>query len=159
RSWTAPPCCRRRVRPRRRGGWGRGRGPGLRTGLSCSPPFVVLRLRVEVRFKSRQDSPMLSIGAVARQAGLRPSAIRYYERLGLLPAPGRVGGRRRYGPDVLTRLAVISFARASGFTLREVRRLLGGKPYSLQLRRLARAKILELDGVIERAHAMQALLR
>src|SRR5262249_30718377 len=83
----------------------------------------------------------------------------YYERLGLLPAPGRVGGRRRYGPDVLTRLAVISFARASGFTLREVRRLLGGKPYSLQLRRLARAQILQPDGVIERAHAMHALLR
>ena len=70
-----------------------------------------------------------------------------------------MSGRRRYGTDVLTRLAVIRFARASGFTLREVRRLLGGRPYSGGLRRLARAKIFELGGVIARARAMQALLR
>jgi MerR family transcriptional regulator, redox-sensitive transcriptional activator SoxR len=101
---------------------------------------------------------VLPIGAVARQTGLRASAIRYYERLGLLPAPDRVGGRRRYRTDVLTRLAVIRFARASGFTLREVRRLLGGRPYSSGLRRLARAKISELGEVIARARTMQALL-
>jgi len=101
---------------------------------------------------------MLPIGAVARQAGLRTSAIRYYERLGLLPAPDRVSGRRRYGPDALMRLSVIRFARESGFTIREIRTLLGGKPYSERLRGLARAKIRELEGAIQRAHAMQSLL-
>jgi DNA-binding transcriptional MerR regulator len=102
---------------------------------------------------------MLPIGEVARHAGLRTSAIRYYERVGLLPVPDRVGGRRRYDARVLLRLAVIRFGRESGFTLREVGRLLGGKPYSGRLRRLARAKILELDGVIGRARAMQSLLK
>ena len=102
---------------------------------------------------------MLPIGEVARRAGLNASAIRYYERLGLLPAPGRVGGRRRYGSEALTRLAAIRFARDSGFTIREIRYLLGGKPYAGRLRRLARDKILELDGVIGRARAMQSLLK
>lgn len=102
---------------------------------------------------------MMRIGEVARQGGLRTSAIRYYERLGLLPVPQRTGGRRHYGPEVLSRLQVIRFARSSGFSLREVRSLLGGRPYSGQMRRLARAKILELEGAIERAHAMRSLLQ
>ena len=102
---------------------------------------------------------MLTIGEVARQAGLRTSAIRYYERLGLLPAPARRSGRRIYGEEVLRRLAVLSFARASGFTLREARTLLaGGRPYSARLRQQARAKIREIDALIERAQAMKALL-
>jgi DNA-binding transcriptional MerR regulator len=102
---------------------------------------------------------MMAIGEVARRAGLRPSAIRYYERLGLLPAPARQGGRRRYGAGVLAQLEVIGFARRSGFTLREIRRLFAGQPYSARLRELASRKLVELDGAIERARGMQALLR
>ena len=102
---------------------------------------------------------MQSIGEVARQARLRASAIRYYERLGLLPAPARSGGRRQYGQDVLDQLAVIRFARQSGFTLCEIRQLFTGRPYSERLRHLAGQKILELSGAIERARRMQSLLR
>lgn len=102
---------------------------------------------------------MMLIGEVARRAGLQASAIRYYERLGLLPAPDRRSGRRHYTEDVLFRLSVIRFARSSGFTLREIRSLFAGKPYSTRLRRLARDKIVELDGVVERARLMQSLLR
>ena len=101
----------------------------------------------------------MPIGQVARQAGLRTSAIRYYERIGLLPAPERSGGRRRYGPEVLERLTVIRFARANGFPLREIRSLLGGRPYSARLRGLAREKIRSLDQAIQRARAMQSVLR
>jgi len=43
----------------------------------------------------------LTIGEVAKQAGLRPSAIRYYEKAGLLPKPLRSGGQRLYSPDIL----------------------------------------------------------
>jgi len=102
---------------------------------------------------------MHSIGQVARQAGIQTSAIRYYERLGLLPAPERASGRRRYGDDVLLRLTVIRFARASGFTLREIRELFAGRPYSARLRTLAEGKIAELDAVIERTQVVQSLLR
>jgi DNA-binding transcriptional MerR regulator len=102
---------------------------------------------------------MMAIGEVARRAGLRPSALRYYERLGLLPAPGRTSGRRRYDDAVLLRLRVIGFGRECGLSLREIRQLFTGRPYSSTLRALAGRKIAELDRAIEQLHAMQALLR
>lgn len=102
---------------------------------------------------------MMAIGEVARRAGLRPSALRYYERVGLLPAPGRESGRRRYDDAVLMRLRVIGFGRECGLSLREIRQLFAGRPYSATLRALAGRKIAELDQAIERLHAMQALLR
>jgi DNA-binding transcriptional MerR regulator len=96
--------------------------------------------------------------AVARRAGLQTSAIRYYERFGLLSAPERRGGPRQYAEDVLFRLKVIRFARDSGFTLREIRGLFAGKPFSKTMRRFARDKVVALDGVVERARLMQSLL-
>ena len=102
---------------------------------------------------------MMLIGEVAQRAGLQASAIRYYERLGLLPAPRRRGGRRQYTEDVLFRLRIIRFARDSGFTLREIHNLFARKPYSARLRRLARDKVVALEGVVERARLMQSLLK
>ena len=102
---------------------------------------------------------MMPIGEVARRAGLPASTIRYYERVGLLPAPGRQGGRRRYTEDVLLRLRVIGFARENAFTLAEIRRLLAGRPYSARLRQLAGAKIAELEAVARSARLMQGILR
>lgn len=99
------------------------------------------------------------IGDVARASRLQTSAIRYYERLGLVPAPERRSGRRHYTEDVLQRLEVIRFARDSGFTLREISKLFAGRPYSARLRELASGKITELEGMIERARTMQSLLR
>ena len=101
----------------------------------------------------------LSIGDVAARAGLRTSAVRYYERIGLLPAPARTSGRRRYGADVIDRLTVIRFARDSGFTLREIRVLFGGRPYSAKLRAMATDKIGALDEAVAEIRAMQSLLR
>jgi len=100
----------------------------------------------------------MRIGEVAAQAGLATSAIRYYERVGLLPPARRQHGRRVYGGDVRVRLAVIQGAIASGFTLKEIRSLFAGRPYSARLRRLAAAKIQELEHAIERSRAMQGLL-
>ena len=66
----------------------------------------------------------LLIGEVARRAGLRPSAIRYYESIGLLPEPARVAGRRRYSPETLRTLSVIAAAQRARLSLSEVRELL-----------------------------------
>src|SRR5258708_28129652 len=66
----------------------------------------------------------MTISEVARQVGLEPSAIRYYEQIGLVPAPDRISGQRRYETTVLYRLAVILHARRMGFTLEEGRELL-----------------------------------
>jgi DNA-binding transcriptional MerR regulator len=102
---------------------------------------------------------MLAIGEIARRAGVQTSTLRYYERIGLLPPPARESGRRRYRVEVLDRLTVIRFARECGFTLREIRKLFAGRPYSSGLRTLAAAKVDELDQLIQRAHAMQQLLQ
>jgi MerR family redox-sensitive transcriptional activator SoxR len=65
----------------------------------------------------------LTISEVARQVGLRASAIRYYEQIGLVPRAERISGQRRYDTTALYRLAVIQSARQLGFTLQEVREL------------------------------------
>src|SRR5215470_7386122 len=91
----------------------------------------------------------LSISDVAHRARLRPSAIRYYEKLGLLPAPERVSGQRRYDRTVLYRLAVIQQARQAGFGLNEIKTLFfgfqTGTRAEARWRKLADQKLTELD--------------
>jgi MerR family redox-sensitive transcriptional activator SoxR len=104
----------------------------------------------------------LGIGEVARRAGVQPSAIRYYERVGLLPPPRRVGGRRRYGPDVLTRLTVVRMAQEAGFTVAEMRALFHGfpddTPASLRWRAFTERKVGEMDAIIARVGRMREVL-
>jgi MerR family transcriptional regulator, redox-sensitive transcriptional activator SoxR len=104
----------------------------------------------------------LSIGDVARRTGLRPSALRYYEDVGILTPPRRVNGRRRYDADVLTRVAVVRMAQEAGFTIAEVRTLLmgfpDGTPASARWRTLAHRKLVEVDALIARAQAMRRVL-
>jgi DNA-binding transcriptional MerR regulator len=66
----------------------------------------------------------MPIGEVAERAGMSASRIRFYEARGLLPAPDRAGGKRRYGEEVLRRLEIIDAAQRVGFTLEEIRDLL-----------------------------------
>ena len=67
----------------------------------------------------------IAIGGLSKHTGTNIETIRYYERVGLLPAPGRsAGGYRLYGTDHLKRLNFIRRARALGFAIHEVRRLL-----------------------------------
>lgn len=105
----------------------------------------------------------LSIGDIARLAGVRPSAIRYYERMGLLPKPPRTGGRRRYDENVLEWLALIALAREAGFSIAEVKRLVSEfKPGTLPAERwseLASRKLAEIDEMIARAERMRAVLK
>jgi MerR family transcriptional regulator, redox-sensitive transcriptional activator SoxR len=105
----------------------------------------------------------MAIGEVAQRAGLRPSAIRFYERAGLLPSPPRESGRRRYDPSVLERLRVIEVCKQAGFSLSETERLMSGfadgVPASERWRQLATDKLGELDALVERVGGMRALLR
>src|SRR5438105_8530868 len=103
-----------------------------------------------------------SIGQVARRAGLRPSAIRYYESSGLLAQPPRVHGWRRYGEDVFTTLAAIDLARHAGFSLAEIRTLLIRRSpratAGAHWTSLAGQKLRDVDALIDRAQAMKRLL-
>lgn len=99
----------------------------------------------------------LTIGEVARQAGVRTSMLRYYESVGLLPPPDRVHGHRRYDPSVFSRLSILRMAQHAGFTLAEMHLLLHGfsqeTPASERWQQLARQKMQEVDARI--AHAQQ----
>ena len=70
----------------------------------------------------------LTIGEVSRRVGIAASAIRYYERLGLLSTPNRVSGQRRYDDKVISSLQAIQTAKQAGFTLSEVKTLMRGFP-------------------------------
>ena len=72
----------------------------------------------------------LSVGEVAERSGFAASAIRYYEREGLIGAERSGGGQRRFHRDVLRRLAFIAAARHVGLSLEEIRTSLGRLPRS-----------------------------
>src|SRR5947209_1814675 len=72
-----------------------------------------------------EETGRIAIGALSKHTGTNIETIRYYERVGLLPAPARsAGGYRLYGIDHLKRLNFVRRARALGFSLAEVRKLL-----------------------------------
>ena len=110
-----------------------------------------------------QAMPQLTISEVAQQVGLQPSAIRYYERIGLLPPAQRVSGQRRYDASALYRLAVIQRARQLGFTLDEIRRLFFGfrnvTRASERWQKLSQTKLAELDGLTDGIKTVRRLLK
>lgn len=105
----------------------------------------------------------LPIGEIARRAGLNTSAIRYYERIGLLPRPARTSGRRRYDASILEWLSFIALAREAGFTMAEVKKLVTGfTPGTRPAARwadLATRKLAALDETIRRTERMRDVLR
>jgi MerR family redox-sensitive transcriptional activator SoxR len=105
----------------------------------------------------------LSIGEVARRTGLRPSALRFYEEAGILPAPARVSGRRRYDVGTIRHIDVLRFAQQAGFTLQEIKTLFHGfgaeTPLSARWQSLARGKLRELDVLARRIQRMRRALQ
>lgn len=93
---------------------------------------------------------MLPIGEVARRADVPHTTLRYYERVGLLASPVRVGGQRRYDESVLARLEVIRMCKLAGFSLDEMVLLFtDNAPGRQASRALAEAKLAEIDSRIE----------
>ncbi len=101
----------------------------------------------------------LTIGEVARQAGVAATTLRYYEQIGLVSAPARLGGQRRYDDSVLTRLEVIRLCKSAGFALEEIQLLFAddapGRPAS---RALAEAKLAEIDAQMESLARARAVI-
>jgi MerR family redox-sensitive transcriptional activator SoxR len=108
------------------------------------------------------EEDALLIGDVARLSGKAPSAIRYYEAVGLLEAPARISGRRRYPSTVVRTLAVIETAQRAGLSLEDIRHLLQATPSNRaateQLRKVAEQKLPELREAIERAEIVRGWL-
>jgi MerR family transcriptional regulator, redox-sensitive transcriptional activator SoxR len=101
----------------------------------------------------------LTIGEVARRAGVAATTLRYYEQIGLVSAPARLGGQRRYDDSVLTRLEVIRLCKSAGFALEEIQLLFAddapGRPAS---RALAEAKLAEIDAQMESLARARAVI-
>lgn len=104
----------------------------------------------------------MGIGEVARATGLAPSAIRFYESEGLLPAASRSGGKRTFTKEMVDSLTVIRMARDLGFTVGDIRLLVSGfstdTPPNVRWRELAQKKLFEVNAVLQRATAMKRLL-
>lgn len=101
---------------------------------------------------------------VAQRAGVNAQTLRYYERRGLLPAPGRsAAGYRRYGPEAIRIVRFVKQAQRLGFSLADIEVLLGlaaGGPDSCDAARdLAASKITELEEKIAQLTAMRDSLR
>ncbi len=104
----------------------------------------------------------MTISQVAQQAGVRPSTLRYYESIGLLPTPARISGRRRYDAGVLQRLEIIRTAQQAGFTLAEMRILfddiLTSAAPAAHWHDLIQRKVQEMNALLLNVQSMKNLL-
>jgi DNA-binding transcriptional MerR regulator len=105
------------------------------------------------------------ISEIAEKAGVTPDAIRYYERLGVLPRALRTaGGLRTYGEDALPRVRFIQQAQALGLTLKDVKELVanegrGGHQRCRRVRDLLKTRLAEIDARIKEMQAFRRTLR
>jgi MerR family mercuric resistance operon transcriptional regulator len=104
----------------------------------------------------------IPIGELSRRTGCNIETIRYYERIGLMPAPPRKGRYRSYGGDHVARLGFVRRARELGFTLDEVRALLGlaagGHASCAEVRNLAASHLKDVRVRIADLKRMERVL-
>src|SRR5256885_9123069 len=74
----------------------------------------------QAHIRGRPMATTLTIGELAHQADLAATTLRYYERIGLIQSPARVGGQRRYDDSIVARLDVIRLCKAAGFALEQI---------------------------------------
>lgn len=108
--------------------------------------------------------PVLTIGALAKAVGLTTPTIRYYEEIGLIPAPGRTGrGQRVYQDTDVERLTLIRRCRDFGFSIDQTRQLLGLSISTNQdcvgVRDIAQARLDEVRGKLVELHALERTLK
>ena len=107
-------------------------------------------------------SPSMTIGHLAQQTGANIETIRYYERIGLLPAPLRRGRYRSYDPTDVARLGFVRRSRELGFSIKEVRALLdlatGGHETCAEARDLAAAHLRDVRTRIADLRRMERAL-
>lgn len=105
----------------------------------------------------------LTVSALAREAGVSPDAVRYHERLGLLPAPARSpAGYRRDDQAAVARLRLVKGAQRAGLRLREIAELLAvidqGQCPCGHTQRLLTRRLAEVDAELAWLHALREAL-
>jgi DNA-binding transcriptional MerR regulator len=102
---------------------------------------------------------LLTIGELARRAGVATSALRYWEELGLLPPPTRISGQRRYHASAVWLVGAIVFLREIGFSLAEQKELIASRAAAPdEWQRLARRKLAELGEQIAKAQVAREVI-
>ncbi len=101
----------------------------------------------------------LDIGEVAARSGVKPSALRYYEEIGLISSVFRHGLRRQFAPDVLLHLKLIAMGKAAGFGLGEIAALFGSSPKPEVPRALLHERADALERQIRDLQALRDTLR
>ena len=104
-----------------------------------------------------ESDELLTIGAVAERAGVATSALRYYERRGLVPAPVRISGQRRYTQADLRRIVFIGMLQDAGLTLDDIDGILRARRVA-EWKVIARERRSALHAEIEALEQMEALL-
>jgi len=104
-----------------------------------------------------------TIGHLARETGCKVQIIRYYEKIGLLPEPGRTAGNQRiYGQEHVPRLAFIRHSRELGFSLDAIRELLSLSDDQdqdcVRADMIARARLGEVESRMERLSSLKSEL-
>ncbi|NOH60974.1 helix-turn-helix domain-containing protein [Vibrio sp. RE88] len=97
----------------------------------------------------------MDIADVSRRSGLKPSTLRYYEKLGLIRSIGRNGLRRQYAPSVLNKLNIICLGRLAGLSLVEISAMFDDKDELAIDRALLTKKTHEIDAQIKRLQAVR----
>jgi len=104
----------------------------------------------------------MRIGEVAAKSGIPASTLRYYERIGLLEPPHRIGGQRHYEDNILDTLRLIQLAKRHKFTLDDIRVLLnncsGNHTVADTWRDIAKDKLTEVQAKIAKYQAIEATL-
>ncbi len=106
---------------------------------------------------ANEDEGLATIGEVAARAGVATSAVRYYERRGLLEADERRSGQRRYREATLRRLVFIGLLQDAGLSLDDIEVILGASTVE-EWKAVARRRLLALDAEIERLQRARAYL-
>ena len=101
----------------------------------------------------------MDISEVARRSGIAASALRYYERRGLIASVGPAGTRRRFAPGVLDQLALIALGQAGGLSLDEIQSMLSPHDRPNIDRQLLATKAEEIDAQVRQLRAMSRGLR
>ena len=125
-----------------------------------SPAIIVVKVGLlSTSGPEPAGPPPLTIGEVAALAGKNPSSIRYYEQIGLLPDPPRIGGRRAYDPATVRTLAVIESGQRAGLALDEIKVLVSVSPDDSasidRLREVATRKLPEVVALLERSELVR----
>lgn len=101
----------------------------------------------------------LDIGEVAERSGVKPSALRHYEAVGLIASVSRHGLRRQFPPEVLLQLSLIALCKSAGFSLREMTAMFGRNGMPDLPRETLRAKAAEVGRRIDELTSLRETLR